>query len=71
MRQKGIEPNVITYSALIRACAKGEQPQKAQELLQEMRQRGLEPDMITYSALTSACAKSNACEKASRRRRRV
>ena len=57
MRQRGLEPDVITYSAAISACEKGSQWERALELLDEMRQRGLEPDVITYSAAISACEK--------------
>ena len=54
MRQKSLEPNVITYNAAISACEKAKQAEKALELLEEMRQGGLKPDVITYSAAISA-----------------
>ena len=42
MRQKGLEPDVITSSAAISACEKTKQSQRALELLEEMRQEGRE-----------------------------
>ena len=56
MQRKGLEQDVITYSALISACAKGDNnAEKALQLLAEMQRKGLEPNVITYSALISAC----------------
>ena len=46
---------MITYSAAISACEKGQKPQQALHLLQELQFRGLLPDVITYSAAISAC----------------
>merc|ERR1712137_501243 len=64
MKQSGVRPNVITYSALISACGKGSQTEKALEVFAEMKQSGLKPNVITYSALISACVKGNQTEKA-------
>ena len=50
MQGQGLQPDVITYSATISACAKGHQPERALELLAEMQGRGLDPNVITYSA---------------------
>ena len=53
MRQGGLEPGVISYSAAISACEKGGPWERALELLQVMRHRGLEPNVINYNgALT-------------------
>jgi len=59
MRERGLEPNVITYSAAISACEKGAQWERALELLNEIRERGLEPNAITYSTAISACTKAS------------
>ena len=48
-------PNVITYSAAVSACEKGQTPQQALHLLQELQLRGLLANVITYSAAISAC----------------
>ena len=57
-------PNVITYNALISACEKGKQPDRALEIFDQMQQQGLVPDVITYSALISACEQSKQPEQA-------
>ena len=59
MKQQGLLPNVITYNALISACEKGKQPERALELFEAMQQRGVVPNVITYSALISVCEKAN------------
>jgi pentatricopeptide repeat protein len=60
MKERGIEPNAITYSAAISACEKGDgQWEMALELLNEMKERGIEPNVITYSAAISACEKGD------------
>ena len=64
MSDRGIEPNVISYSAAISACEKGSQWEKALDLLREMSDRGIEPDVISYSAAISACEKGGQWEKA-------
>jgi pentatricopeptide repeat protein len=64
MRERGIEPEVITYNAAMTACGKASQWERALELLSEMRERGLEPDMITYSVAISACEKGSQKERA-------
>ena len=64
MQQRGLEPNEITYNALIGACKYGRNVEKAMELFAEMQQRGLEPNVITYTALISACDKGHKAEKA-------
>ena len=44
-------PNVITYNALISACEKGKQPERALELFEALQQQGVLPNVITYGAL--------------------
>ena len=41
MRDQGLVPNVITYSDLISAGAKGDKADKAGQRVQEMRELGL------------------------------
>ena len=64
MKQRGLEPNVITYSALISACEKGQKPEDAIELFKAMKWEGVVPDVITYNALISACEKGQKFEQA-------
>ena len=55
MQLRGLVPDVITYSAAISACEKGQQPQHALQLLQEMQYKGIVPNVISYSEAISAC----------------
>jgi pentatricopeptide repeat protein len=57
MQVRGLAPNVITYSAVISACEKGQQPERVLQLLDEMQVRGPTPNEITYSATISDCVK--------------
>ena len=43
LRQDGLQPNVITYSALISACGEGSVPERALQLFAEMRQQTSSP----------------------------
>ena len=58
MKNSGIEPDVISYSAAISACEKGGRWEQALEVFDEMRSRGVEPNVITYTSAMSACVKS-------------
>jgi pentatricopeptide repeat protein len=55
MQRQGVVPDVITCSALISACGKGKQPERALEVFEAMQRQGVVPNVITYSALISAC----------------
>ena len=57
MRQRRLEPDVITYNSSISSCEKGRQWLAALRLLRQMRQRRLEPNVITYSSSISSCEK--------------
>ena len=46
---------MVTYSALISACGKGQELPRAFDVCAELRRRALETDMVTYCALISAC----------------
>ena len=58
MQQHGIEPNVITCSALISALEKGKQPGRALKIFEQMQHHGIEHNGITYIALISALGKA-------------
>ena len=63
MKQQGVIPTVITYSALISACEKGKHPERALEMFDKMQQQDMLPNVITYSALISACGKGKQPER--------
>ena len=44
MLARGLQPTVVTFSALISAMQKGGQPERAQELYEDMLERGLKPN---------------------------
>ena len=50
MHSKGLQANVITYSAAISACEKGNQWQPALEFFEELSSQGVQADLITYNA---------------------
>ena len=54
MQQRGLQHDVITYSAQISACGKGRMTARAWLLSDVVQQQGLWPIVITYSALISA-----------------
>ena len=56
--------SISIYNALINACGKSNQLQRALELRFALQHRGLLPDVITYSALTSACEKGTLLQRA-------
>jgi len=64
MRQQGVMPDAISYSALISACEKGNQVKRAQEFFEIMDQQGVVPDAINFNALISAFEKGNQLEQA-------
>ena len=47
----------ISYSAAISACKRGQYPQQALQLLNQMQHRVLLPDVTTRLAVVSACEK--------------
>ena len=63
-RQRGLQPDIISYSAAISACEKGGQWERALELLDEMKTWGLRPNVISCSAAITACEKSCQWERA-------
>ena len=64
MQGQGLEPNVITYSALISACAAGDNAETALQVFAEVQRKGFVSLGITCNALINACAKNNNADKA-------
>jgi pentatricopeptide repeat protein len=67
MAEDGVEPNKITFTALITACAKAAGAgvgafalDRGMMLLERMQELGLETDIVTFNALLDACAKAAA-----------
>ena len=59
MEKRGLNPDVISYSAAISSCRKGYQWEKALQLLAQMESRKIKPDLVTYGAAISACEKGH------------
>ncbi|KAL7539658.1 hypothetical protein ACHAXR_009486, partial [Thalassiosira sp. AJA248-18] len=57
MLKEGIEPNVVSYTTTIGACAKEgmKNPQLASTWLQRMRSREITPNYHTYNTALAAC----------------
>lgn len=63
MKREGVRPTVVTFSALISACEKGQQWKLALAVLDEMKST-FGPNVIAYSAAISALSKGQQWEKA-------
>lgn len=58
MAQQGIQPNVITYSTVIKGYCQEYRLDKAFELMEEMKRTSeYRPDEITYNTLLDGCAR--------------
>ena len=55
MQHQNLEPNVISVSAAIIACAEGEQQQLALGMLSGMQQRKLEANVMSFNTAISTC----------------
>jgi len=65
MGEWGIEPDVWSYNALIKTCAKDERAAAAAfDVFGLMRQSGVRPDAVTYSTLITACSTLKDLERA-------
>jgi len=68
MKEKGIEPNEVTYGVAVAACGNGGRWEKALELLDQMREMNMKINTITYNAAVSALAKAARTESKQQRR---
>ena len=60
----GIEPNVISFGAVINACAKACNLQRAEYWHSRMVEFGIRPNLRSYSAVINACAKAGKADQA-------
>lgn len=58
MAKQSLEPNIVTYSTILKGYCQENRLDKAFELLQEMKQSSqFRPDEITYNTLIDGCAR--------------
>lgn len=57
MVRKGVEPDVVTYTALIDGYFKDGNMKSALKLYKEMIEARLKPNVVTLSCLIMACAR--------------
>ena len=58
-----LKPEIITYHAVIVACAKSGGTWTAVEWLSKAQEARLEPEVMAYHAVVDTCAKSGDMEK--------
>jgi pentatricopeptide repeat protein len=58
MRAHHCLPDVGTYTALITACARLDQVEKAERYFEDMKEDGIRPNRFAWNALIHACARS-------------
>ncbi|XWS28139.1 hypothetical protein CRYUN_Cryun25bG0039900 [Craigia yunnanensis] len=58
-----LEPNTVSYNAIITGFIENHQPEKGFEVFQQMHQQGLMPDRFTLVGLLRSCAGSDALRK--------
>lgn len=59
MKNRGIEPNKVSFSVAVTACGNAGRWQRALELLDEMRALGLRINTITYNSAITALSKAS------------
>ena len=64
MRAEKLLPNIVSYSASISACEKGEQWQMALHLFNAIPKAMLTPTEISYNATISSCEKGQQWQQA-------
>merc|ERR1719160_1234472 len=64
MKRKSIEPNVITYSAILKGHCQAGDFELGFEVLETMkRETKLKPDEIMYNSLLDGCVRNNLYER--------
>ena len=51
-----VVPEAVTYNAVINACNKGKQAERALEVFEALRAQELVPVAITYNDVINACS---------------
>lgn len=64
MRAQELKFSVVTYNALIDACARGQEMARIQPLLGQLSADGIAPNVITYSTVLKAYCQANRLDSA-------
>mmetsp|Transcript_129258 Transcript_129258/g.288998 ORF Transcript_129258/g.288998 Transcript_129258/m.288998 type:complete len:965 (-) Transcript_129258:64-2958(-) len=64
MLSEKLQFSIVTYNALIDACARSCDMGRVQNLLQEMASQDIEPNMITYSTIVKGYCQDNRLDEA-------
>jgi pentatricopeptide repeat protein len=64
MRAEGVQATIVTYNALIHACARAGRADRAFEVLDVMRRERITPDIVTLCSLVDACGRAGMLEQA-------
>jgi len=59
-------PNVVSYSALMQACVKAGDVERAEKWFRQMRLAGVQANAVSYSSVLDACAKTGDWKRAER-----
>eukprot|EP00571_Detonula_confervacea_P012159 CAMPEP_0172311378 /NCGR_PEP_ID=MMETSP1058-20130122/14636_1 /TAXON_ID=83371 /ORGANISM="Detonula confervacea, Strain CCMP 353" /LENGTH=656 /DNA_ID=CAMNT_0013024537 /DNA_START=111 /DNA_END=2081 /DNA_ORIENTATION=- len=63
-REPGVNPDLITFTTTMRACARGRQAGKAMELFRVVKDMGMKLDVYCYTTAMDACAKGKRWRRA-------
>ena len=54
MKDRGIEPDAMSYNSIINACAQGSQVEEAVKWLKTMQDQGIAPNIMSYNSVINA-----------------
>lgn len=57
-----MQPTTRSFNALMSACERGDQPDRALEVFRKMKRAQQPPTAVTYNTLLSALGKAGRCE---------
>ncbi|KAL7541143.1 hypothetical protein ACHAXR_012084 [Thalassiosira sp. AJA248-18] len=63
-REPGVNPDLITFTTTMKACARGRQAGKAMELFRVAKDTGMKLDVYCYTTAMDACAKGKRWKQA-------
>ena len=64
MKDRGIEPDAMSYNSIINACAQGSQVEEAVKWLKTMQDQGIAPNSMSYNSVINACAQRGKVDQA-------